>query len=163
MPAYEALNQQLKRRFEDLRDAPDTRKTHWFAGRYENIYIRRSLLPEIEPLLVWIQSNAARILELGADQLRLGFWFNEMQPGQATLPHTHDDDDELLSAVYYLDVPPNSGNLVITEDATEVRVRPEPGLCVFFPPVTRHEVTHNLGDRRRLSLACNLGPRPADQ
>lgn len=103
--------------------------------------------------------GARRIL--GRDALHFGFWFNEMQPGHETSLHTHEENDELLSAVYYVSAPPESGRLVVEEDEAQILITPRPGLLLLFPPDLPHAVERNASDRTRLSVAFNFGPPQA--
>jgi hypothetical protein len=91
--------------------------------------------------------------------LAVGFWFNEMGPGHRTLPHRHDDDDELASAVYYLQVPEHSGELILRQGSVVTRVPPKAGMFVFFAPHVEHEVGENRSKETRLSIAMNFGVR----
>ncbi len=133
------------------------RRSHFFNGRYENIYIAADSLPGLQALLVQARDFAGGIVGVAPARLRLGFWFNVMRPGDVTLPHAHDDDDELLSAAYYLQVPAHSGDLLIHEGERSARIAPQPGMFVFFAPQRLHEVTRNDSDRLRLSLGINFG------
>ena len=136
-----------------------TRRSHLFGGRYENIYISLERIPEVQAVLDAAEHHARGILGHAAPQcLKSGFWFNCMAPGEATLPHSHDDWDELLSAVYYLSVPPESGQLIIQDGDTPAVVEPRAGMFVFFPADRVHEVTPNRSHTQRLSLAMNFGP-----
>jgi hypothetical protein len=151
-----SINEGLQRRFAALRDDSATRRSHYFLGRFENLYVERTRVPEVKPVLDAATAHAAELL--GTPALRCGFWFNEMGPGQGTTLHSHDDDDELLAAVYYVSVPPGSGRLLLQAGDTVLAVTPEPGLFVFFPPALPHEVEVNAGRGSRLSLAMNFGP-----
>ena len=82
-----------------------------------------------------------------------------MPPGAITTKHSHDDDDELLSCVYYVAVPDNSGDLIIHTDNENLRINPEEGMFVFFKPDVMHEVTENLSSESRLSIAINFGKK----
>jgi hypothetical protein len=152
-----ALNRRICAAFARCRDDAELRRTHFFAGRYENLYIGLDRVPDAAAVLQRAQECAQRILA-HPGPLRLGFWFNAMGPGQATLPHSHDDDDELLSGVYYLRIPPGSGQLVLHEGPVCTRIAPQEGMFVFFPPWLAHEVTPNEGTQERLSMAINVGP-----
>ncbi len=143
-----------------LRDTPACRASHWFGGRYENRYLAPDDLPAVRPLLARATALAAELLERPAATLRIGYWFNDMQPGQETLPHRHDEDDELLSGVYYLCVPPGSGELLLGAGPRPLRLRPREASFVFFAPDLVHAVSRNGSDRPRLSVAFNIGPRP---
>lgn len=143
-------------------DDADNTRTHFFRGRYENIYIAAEKLPALEPVMTQARAGAAQILAMDPDVLRVGCWFNAMAPGDVTLPHCHDEEDELLSAVYYVEVPGQCGELIIHDGARRIPVTPQAGMFVYFPPAVVHEVTENRSDRVRLSLGINFGaPRDA--
>ncbi len=157
VPKADSLNKILNERFSVLKDAPATGKTHFFHGRFENLYIRGEQLPEIAPLVKIAETVAGERLG-SAQSLRSGYWFNAMGPGHVTSRHSHEEIDELLSAVYYVDVPADSGDLILHADPAVVRITPEPGLMVLFPPDLEHEVTENRSREQRLSIAFNFGP-----
>ena len=139
-------------------DFAGVKRSHFFEGRYENIYIDDALIPEIGRIKQAVCAAVAEITETPAEQFRAGLWFNAMEPGQLTLPHRHDDDDEICSAVYYVDVPEHSGQLILSQPHMTTTVTPQAGMFVFFPPDMMHEVTRNESDRLRLSLGINIGP-----
>lgn len=145
------LQQQLANTSESLH------KTHFFHGRYENIYINRNAHSELKLLVSEALQVAASILNLDADELSVGFWFNYMPPGHVTTLHTHDDIDELLSGVIYLTVPEQSGNLLLKTDAQDIELEPVQGNYVFFDPATPHAVTRNNSSASRLSIGMNFG------
>lgn len=157
VPDHAPLNRILAEQFNALRDAPEIRRSHFFFGRYENLYIEREQMPQMQPLIAAAEQAAVEILRPDGP-LRCGFWFNSMQPGQRTSAHTHDENDELLSAVYYVTAPENSGDLLLLDAPATVRIRPEPGMMVLFPPDLEHEVETNQSDQQRLSIAFNFGP-----
>jgi hypothetical protein len=152
-----ALNPALCAAFLSCPEYAVLRRSHFFNGRYENIYIAADSLPGISALLAQARDYAAEITGITPARLRLGFWFNAMRPGDVTLPHAHDDDDELLSAAYYLQVPAHSGDLLIHEGERCERIAPQPGMFVFFAPQRLHEVTRNDSYEMRLSLGINFG------
>jgi hypothetical protein len=156
--AGRALNASICSAFHALAGHSATRKTHFFDGRFENIYIERRRIAQLDAVLDEALRCARRILGRPAAPLKAGFWFNAMPPGSRTLLHRHDDYDELLSGVYYLQVPENSGDLVLYSDDTPAVVRPVEGNFVFFDPQVPHEVTRNDSDGLRLSLGMNIGP-----
>lgn len=141
---------------------PDSfdRRSHLIGGRYENLYLDRSRMPALEPMLGQALTCAARILERPVEGLRCGFWFNAMEPGQSTSEHTHEENDELLSAVYYVEAPEDSGDLVLFDGPLEIRSAPEAGVLLFFPPDLPHAVQANRSGRPRLSIGINFGPMP---
>ena len=156
LPQATAINDPLIAAFEREKDAPNVRRSHFFSGRYENIYIPLQRLPELLAVSEFVLAAASRILRL--DRLHHGFWFNEMQPGHRTTLHSHEEDDELLSAVYYLKCSENSGRLILHDEDARIMVTPRPGLLVLFPPDLPHEVEENTGQETRLSIAFNFGP-----
>lgn len=149
-----AINQQ----YAQQRDAPDTRKTHYFNGRFENIYIDRKCLPALEPVLQ-VAEQAACLITGSKHPLSIGFWFNEMYPGHHTGEHSHDGEDELLSGVFYISVPKNSGDLVLGAAAQQTIVQPVAGQFVFFDPALPHAVTENKSREMRLSIGMNFGAK----
>lgn len=141
------------------REDDATRRSHFFNGRHENIYIDDDVIPQISRIKQAVCEGVAQITGRPANELKAGLWFNAMEPGHVTLPHRHDDDDEICSAVYYVDVPEHSGKLVLTQPQMSTTVTPRAGMFVFFPPDMVHEVTRNDSDHMRLSLGINVGPR----
>ncbi|MFV2004992.1 MAG: putative 2OG-Fe(II) oxygenase [Gammaproteobacteria bacterium] len=160
----ESFNPEITTGFLANYQRDDVRKTHLFEDRYENIYLTSQHIPALKTLIDEATEHAENILQI--KNLRAGFWFNYMPPDSATLIHSHDDDDEILSAVYYVDVPKNSGNLVIYKnscetDSNKVEIIPRAGDFVFFKPDIRHEVSRNNSTQSRLSIGINFG-QPKD-
>jgi hypothetical protein len=152
------LNAALYDRFMALSGTDRPRQTHYFAGRFENIYLDEADIPEIAVVLHVLQQQAAQLLGIPADKLKVGFWFNAMEAGHRTSLHHHDENDELLSAAYYIRVPENSGSLVLHEGDRRISIEPEEGKLVMFGPAVLHEVTAHLGSGLRLSVGMNVGP-----
>ena len=155
-------NADLHKEFLKQQHKDGVRKTHLFEDRYENIYLNEQHIPQLKPLINEAVSLAENIL--GRQNLRAGYWFNYMPPGATTTLHTHDDDDELLSAVYYVYVPENSGNLIIYENSKssgekKIEITSRTGDFIFFKPDIRHEVSKNNSTESRLSIGINFGPR----
>lgn len=141
--------------YQRLRDQPTVRKSHLIEGRYENIYLNAESFPALAAIVQEATALAADVL--GVDEtLAAGHWFNEMQPGHRTLPHTHDENEELLSGVFYCSAPEQSGDLLLGEGDELVRIQPEVGKFVFFAPDLLHEVEQNQSGAMRLSLGMNF-------
>jgi hypothetical protein len=160
MPAAEEVNRKIFE-FYSLLNAQDfERRSHFFHGRYENLYLKRERIPAIGSVLHQAETYAASLLGMSMLKLRSGFWINDMGPNAVTSEHDHDDYDELLSAVYYVQVPKNSGELIIVDQYSRTIVTPEAGMFMFFAPNVRHAVSINNSDKRRLSIGMNFGPVP---
>jgi hypothetical protein len=163
LPGAEALNRTLLEQYSAACADPELQRSHFFAGRYENVYIPLERLPALRAVLDASRRGAAHFLQREAEaaSLRVGFWFNEMGPGHVTLPHHHREDDERVSGVYYVSVPEDSGDLVLEQGAATTRIRPQAGMLVFFAPDVVHHVTENRSAEVRLSIGMNFG-RPDD-
>lgn len=149
------MNRILEAGFYQHKDSPDIKRTHLFEGRYENIYLNDTHIPELGRLLEEAIIHASKLIN--TRQIQAGYWFNYMPPDSVTIAHRHDDDDELLSAVYYITVPPDSGDLLIHGKNNTATIKPEAGLFVFFKPDIVHEVTQNKSGLDRLSIGFNFG------
>lgn len=158
LPECEPINALILTTFRGLQETDFARRTHFFGGRFENLYLDRERLPAVAGVLAHAESCARAILGSGRQPLRMGFWFNAQGPGQDTSLHTHDEDDELLSGVYYVNVPEHSGRLVLLDGQLTVKLMPQPGQFLFFPPALPHRVEVNRSEEQRLSIAFNFGP-----
>jgi len=153
----QGINDAVWSQYQDVRDDPDLRRTHHFEGRYENIYVDEDRIPALKPVLRAARQGAAGFLQQAEISLSVGFWINGMGPGHVTVPHSHNEDDELVSGVYYVRVPENSGDLVLTWGGARTRITPRQGMFVFFAPDVMHEVTENKSGETRLSIGMNFG------
>jgi hypothetical protein len=158
LPDPDRLNAGLFTRFMALGGTDRIRQSHHIDGRFENTYIDMADIPDIAPLLEIVRQRAGQLLGVAPDTLKAGFWFNAMQGGQRTAPHHHDENDELLSAVYYIRVPEHSGDLILHEAGRETVIQAEEGKLVIFAPSVLHEVSVNQSSEMRLSVAFNVGP-----
>lgn len=156
LPDSHGINVYLESQFTQKYTDDSLLKTHYFNGRYENIYIPETEITAIAPVLEAACDFAVDILEL-IDKPSVGFWFNLMEPGHTTTRHRHDDDDELLSAVYYVRAKQNAGDLIIYDKDEMHQISPEEGMFVFFGPDIEHEVLENLSGTARLSIGMNFG------
>ena len=78
--------------------------------------------------------------------------------------HTHSG---ILSGVFYLHVPANSGRLIFVNPAvrsdghllrkSNYAVNPERLACIMFPSWLEHYVEPNLSDEERISISFNIG------
>ena len=133
------------------------RRSHFFHGRYENLYIDAGRLPGLEAILTTARVHAAAILGQAPASLRLGFWLNIMHRGDVTTLHSHDDDDEVLSGVYYVQVPAEAGLFRLYQGKEVEEIRPVEGRFMFFDPALPHEVSEHRGEAPRISIGMNFG------
>lgn len=161
MPDAIELNRQIMEAYLQLGEHDFLKRTHFFNGRYENLYLQRERITAIGNVLQQAEQYALNILQnFTGQKLRSGFWINDMGPGAVTTEHDHDEDDELLSGVYYVQVPPNSGELNIIDLYGHTLITPQAGMFVFFAPSVRHSVSMNNSGERRVSIGMNFGPVP---
>lgn len=154
--AIKSTNRSILDHFITYENDTTIKRTHLFNERYENIYINESHIPELTRLLKNIDSIACTTLNR-TDVIH-GYWFNYMPPGATTSKHNHDDCDELLSGVYYVHVPADSGDLILYNNESPTRITPQSGDLILFPPDVDHEVTRNNCNEARLSIGINFGP-----
>jgi len=154
----EAINRQILDSYVSLHDHDMLRRSHFFGGRFENLYLDHERIPALGLVLTQATTFAASLLGMPEQALKRGFWFNDMGPGQSTSKHDHDEYDELLSGVYYIHVPENSGSLIIHDRHCQTTVNPKSGMFVFFAPAVLHSVSSNQSNERRLSIGMNFGP-----
>ena len=157
-PGATELNPLLSETFARLNLDDSLSRSHFFRRRYENIYLPLMQIPDLVSILDFAEQSARDILGTPGARLHTGFWFNLMQPTESTTRHSHDDDDELLSAVYYLRVPPDSGELILHPVSGAERIVPKEGRLILFSPDLPHEVSENRSDEARLSIGMNIGP-----
>jgi hypothetical protein len=153
------INTEIMSAYLQLREEDLQRRSHFFGNRYENLYLKQGQIPALEQVIALAEIFARQILQT-QQRLRSGFWINDMGPGQETSEHDHDEFDELLSGVYYVQVPKNSGELIILDKHIHTRtvVTPQAGMMAFFAPTVLHAVSANLSQERRISIGMNFGP-----
>ena len=99
------------------------------------------------------------------------FWFNVNNFGSFNRPHQH--GNSVISGVYYVSIPKNSGNIVFMNqsldsfyqsikqynkyNSTIWTVKPENNLCLLFPSYLMHYVEPNLNKKERISISFNYG------
>ena len=85
-----------------------------------------------------------------------------MHQGDVTTLHRHDDDDELLSAVYYVQADEASALFRLHNNGQVSDVAPVAGRFMFFNPALPHEVTEHHSMMPRISIGINFGPVTRD-
>ena len=100
-------------------------------------------------------------------------WSNVNSKGNSNIRHTHFDSRILLSGVFYVKVPPNSGNIRFYDprgisihnppdnryyfNGSEYHyITPEDGMLLFFPSWFEHSVEENKSDEERMSIGFNI-------
>ncbi len=154
---FEDINARILEQYSTLSRNDKLKRTHFFMGRFENTYIPEHQIPAIQAVLDMGRFYARQILGADIDQMKMGFWFNEMHPGHETSLHTHEEYDEKLSAVYYIQSSENSGDLVVHQDNKPIAFSPVTGKMILFAPELPHHVEKNNSDILRLSVALNFG------
>lgn len=111
--------------------------------------------------------------DLRESQLTLGnFWVHATAPGEVTQSHTH--KPAVLSGVYYVDKPEQSGDLVFVDvnqfhdyepkslpgevdpiSTPQVIVGAGEGTMIVFPSWLPHKVPKNLSSQDRVSISFN--------
>ena len=157
------LNERLVDKILSLSDQQILKQTHFFEGRYENIYVDIDTVSELKTLINQAKQYASEILDKDIATLKIGFWINIMQQGHTTSLHCHEDADELLSGVYYVKVPENSGQFIYHLDREKHSLDPEEGSFLFFSPSLLHEVTEHQSEQPRISVAFNIGLLESDE
>ncbi len=138
-------------------NASELTKTHFFQGRYENIYVKKVDFGPLKNVLADAKQQAAKLLNCHSHELSMDFWFNHMPPKHITDWHRHDVMDERLSAVYYVTVPEQSGDLLLKAKPSMKRIHPTENDFIFFNPDIEHSVEENKSNQSRLSIGMNFG------
>ena len=143
--------------------------SHRIKGRWENTYVPFHLIRSARIVLNLAERAANQIngnhLVIPRRALGLSFddyWFNIARPGESTALHHH-SHKATLSGVYYLQVPPSSGNIQFpVRDGGNYEIPVEAGLMVIFPSRVRHAVSRNESGEKRVSMAFNLYQLPLE-
>lgn len=151
------INQSIYDCFLTISNDDFKQMSHYFHGRYENLYVDEQKVPGLNLVLNHIKEFVADLLQLEAEQLKFGYWLNAMNPGHLTTRHNHDDDDELISGVYYLHAAKDSGDLRLFTENKVIEISPQEGNMVLFSPQLDHEVSLNESEVSRLSIGFNVG------
>ena len=100
------------------------------------------------------------------------YWFNINKLGSFNRPHYH--PQAVISGVYYISIPKNSGQIYFEQlnDVNKVYgevnnfneynsgvwgYHPKENLCLLFPSYLRHYVEPNLNKKDRISMSFNYG------
>ena len=104
-------------------------------------------------------------------------WLNENNNNDYNKPHTHIDPKNHFACVWYLEVPKNSGNLIFLNEKgfssmckydlfnllddpiaySNYTIVPKKNLFIMFPASLVHYVEINRSNKRKISVAFNIG------
>jgi len=83
------------------------------------------------------------------------WWINVCAPREETFEHYHGDN--MISIVYYVQVPPESGRIEFQNELKEwIGYQPKPGDIVAFDGMILHRVQPNRSTDMRISVGINL-------
>lgn len=140
---------------------------------------QREDMAEITHAIATCCAGSVQVLGFNSDRFELrmiDLWLNRNGPGDLNRPHVH--PHSMLSGVYYVKVPPNSGNIeffdpvlarVVSKfpvaenkkiNASTVEFDPVEGRLIIFPSWLQHWVQPNQGEGDRVSISFNVGYRP---
>jgi hypothetical protein len=142
------------------------KKSNWNGG-YQGHYFQD---PEFTDMVLgcWPRNE-----QLPEPVVWLQSWVNINGLGHWNALHNHLDERCLLSGVFYVRCPPNSGELFIydprylssvgtfyqyyyPDDGGYVTIQPKENMLLFFPPSIFHMVGPNMSNQERCSIAFNV-------
>ena len=144
--------------------------SHKINNRWENQYLDFDYVREVNyvfrkacHLSRDLIKNRLIVPNKGLGFDRDEFWFNIAKPGESTGWHDH-KKGSILSGVYYLKVPQNSGNICfrIKQDKKWYfyEIESRENMLLLFDSKLEHSVTKNLSNQKRVSIAFNLYKLP---
>ena len=169
---YPSLSKNIRSQITDSIFKLKDKKTysHNINGRWENHYLDIEHVSEIKKIFNLACSEGKKITdhslvipfkELGF--IKNEFWFNIARLGESTGWHDH-KENAILSGVYYLQTPKNSGNIIfrkkINNSWYKWSVKSRTGKMILFDSRLEHSVETNKSKDMRVSLAFNLYSLP---
>ena len=163
------LNALRKEVYEFSKVTPSQRYTN--AGGYQGHCFN------YEPLNDAIKGNIPQYEDPELGDVYISTWVNINGRGAYNRRHTHADGINLLSGVYYVTVPENSGNIVFFDPRAvmvhsfadmryyglngstgshEYKIKPEEDKLLLFPCWLEHHVEANNTNEDRISISFNL-------
>lgn len=104
--------------------------------------------------LDWMKPIVDQVKELFPEYNIYDGWFNVTGPGNLNRWHRHTVDQ--YSAVVYIQVPENSGDIEFQEGREFLKVQPVVGKVVGFSSNLMHRVLENQSNDFRISAAFNF-------
>lgn len=144
--------------------------SHKINGRWENQYLDIQFVPQARDIFKMASELSKELTSESVlvPHKELGyplneFWFNVTVPGESTGWHDH-KKNAVISGVYYLHIPENSGDLVLRKKENgkwlEWIIKSETGKMILFPSHLEHSVQCNRSKEKRISLSFNLYTLP---
>lgn len=149
----------------------------------EDRFVSLEDVPSVRVVLEYFMTGCREIArerkwDLTRSELSLGsFWMHATAPGDLTQLHTH--KPSVLSGVYYVDKPEDSGDLVFVDvnefhdyeppslpgevdpiSTPQVLVKASEGTMLVFPSWLPHKVPKNMSTRKRVSISFNAALKP---
>jgi len=157
-------------------------KTEWQCNTYNTLGIYDAFTSIDIPVKKTIDKAQKHVIEFAKNYTKSknfkieckDFWFNISKPGNYQEYHNHSWSH--FSAIIYLDVPENSGNLIFkshagfmdnyslpkTDDdisfttADRCSYKPTEKTIVIFRSHLQHKVEENLSNKNRISISMNF-------
>jgi uncharacterized protein (TIGR02466 family) len=149
----------------------------WEGGTYTTLNGSYSMASDavFMPLVGAVTGHVNEFARLHAsdfDYKPMGGWLNVSEQGNSQEFHAH--NDAIISAVYYIATPANSGKIVFEDpkqpdmlplrnltqsnqlNADRVGFEPKEGMLLIFRAYLRHMVTRNLSGETRVSASFNF-------
>ncbi len=157
----EKLKQDIKQ-FQEVYPSVDKSNIGGYQG---NDYVNKDLYDSI-------LNNIPKRSDKELGEVGIRSWVNINRKGDKNRRHLHLDTSIILSGVYYVSVPENSGNIRFYDprgawvkemidhhyfnDNYEYHyITPKEGLILFFPSWLEHDVEESQSDEERISIGFN--------
>jgi len=119
------------------------------------------MLPGLENLMIWVKQQIMNAAPYFVDFKPSGFefdlkrtWANKMFLGSKVTPHTHkhNTDNTRGVAIFYLQLPEQSGDLVFMQEENLIYANAKEGELIFHSRDILHLVTEHKSDIPRICL-----------
>jgi uncharacterized protein (TIGR02466 family) len=162
-----------KKEILDLKSVKDTvTKSNyggWQSGGFETVPKNfKDLFKKISANVKEVEKKLSLSKELKLHNL----WYNVNGLGSFNRPHDHPNC--VVSGVYYISIPKNSGSIVFLNENLDLyyrdniknfneynssvwKIEPEENKCILFPSYLKHYVEPNLNKKERISISFNYG------
>ena len=163
---------QFKKEILDLKTKDKGRMISNYGGWQSNDF--RTVPKEFISLFNKISANVEKVekhLSLSKKLTLYNLWYNVNGLSSFNKPHTH--PGSIISGVYYISIPQNSGNIVFLNqdmdkfydlidsynnyNSSTWTIISKENLCIFFPSYLRHYVEPNFNKKERISISFNYG------